>query len=439
MPSRMILALSLLVVPSLAQIPRGRTPEAPPARPLPRVWTVDAGGGGDFLDIQPAIDAAVEGDAIRVLPGTYGGFVWIAEGLTLFADPGPRPSVQELCVIEAIPQGSTALVRNIAFLWPGEMGPDDTLVTARNCPGTVWFEDCRFDGVPALLDMLAFEDCSNGIVARSEVRGGTSIFAGLFASSAPERVGLLVSDSFVSVYDSLFQGPDGAVLGQGSLVVNQVGGVGARIAGSSFLHAAGSSFVGGPPGLRPGTCSIFSGAMCIPAARGGNGLEVLGSTAQVELLDSTRTAGPGRPALPQNCGSSGSVNCAAGPAGSRSSGSFTTIPLPFRSLAVDGAATAGGTYHLVASGEPDDLVYSVLSLATEGTNVPLLFGVRLTAAPSELVFEGTIAANGRLEKDVPVPLLLGTAPFVGYLQGLFLDAFGAYLGSASGLIVTTGP
>jgi pectin methylesterase-like acyl-CoA thioesterase len=40
-----------------------------------RTWYVDAAGGGDYRDIQSAIDAASDGDLILVAPGEYAGFV----------------------------------------------------------------------------------------------------------------------------------------------------------------------------------------------------------------------------------------------------------------------------------------------------------------------------------------------------------------------------
>lgn len=38
-------------------------------------WVVDASGGGDFLDLPPAIAAAAPGDVLLVVPGDYSGFL----------------------------------------------------------------------------------------------------------------------------------------------------------------------------------------------------------------------------------------------------------------------------------------------------------------------------------------------------------------------------
>ena len=48
----------------------------------PYVWTVAADGSGEFLDIQPAISAAKDGDTILVLPGSYSNFT-VDKQLTL--------------------------------------------------------------------------------------------------------------------------------------------------------------------------------------------------------------------------------------------------------------------------------------------------------------------------------------------------------------------
>src|SRR5262245_24123022 len=46
------------------------------------VWTVDAGGSGNFTTIQAAIDAAAPDDVILVKPGTYAEFR-LAKSLTI--------------------------------------------------------------------------------------------------------------------------------------------------------------------------------------------------------------------------------------------------------------------------------------------------------------------------------------------------------------------
>ena len=53
----------------------------------PTTWIVAAGGGGNFTDIQPAIDAASDGDLILIQAGSYSAFT-LDKGLTLIGAPG---------------------------------------------------------------------------------------------------------------------------------------------------------------------------------------------------------------------------------------------------------------------------------------------------------------------------------------------------------------
>lgn len=50
------------------------------------VWVVDAGGTADFVDIQPAVDAALTGDTILVLPGSYSNFTIDNKSLSIAGD-----------------------------------------------------------------------------------------------------------------------------------------------------------------------------------------------------------------------------------------------------------------------------------------------------------------------------------------------------------------
>ena len=57
------------------------------------LWTVDAAGGGDFVEIQNAIDAASSGDTLLLRAGRYDEFVISAKSLTLIVDPGAAPEL----------------------------------------------------------------------------------------------------------------------------------------------------------------------------------------------------------------------------------------------------------------------------------------------------------------------------------------------------------
>ena len=55
------------------------------------VYVVDATGGGDFLDIQSAVDAASRRDTILVRPGNYGGSIsTTSRSPSWRMDPRPR-------------------------------------------------------------------------------------------------------------------------------------------------------------------------------------------------------------------------------------------------------------------------------------------------------------------------------------------------------------
>lgn len=69
-------ALTLLSKPALAQ----------------SQWIVDWNGGGDFVDIQDAVDAASDGDLVIVRGGIYGGFN-LTKSLTILGTPSERPDL----------------------------------------------------------------------------------------------------------------------------------------------------------------------------------------------------------------------------------------------------------------------------------------------------------------------------------------------------------
>ena len=81
---------------------------AAPAPSFPageEVLIVDASGGGDYVDIQPAVDAAGQRDTLLVKAGTYGGFTISNKSLNLVADSVQPPRVQGYATIADLPGG----------------------------------------------------------------------------------------------------------------------------------------------------------------------------------------------------------------------------------------------------------------------------------------------------------------------------------------------
>lgn len=138
------------------------------------VLVVDSGDPSSYPTLQAAIDAAVDGDVIRVVTGEIrndGGTTSDAalavidgKGLTVVgADPSPfltfsGVSAKPTLVVRNVAADQTVVVRNLDL---GGWGLNDdfwhtpTTVRVSNCDGSVLFEDCTFvgdDGMCLLID-----------------------------------------------------------------------------------------------------------------------------------------------------------------------------------------------------------------------------------------------------------------------------------------------
>ncbi|MGH2651602.1 MAG: hypothetical protein ACRDHK_10370 [Actinomycetota bacterium] len=93
---------------------------------LQTVWVVDDNGGPgvDFTDIQPAINAAADGDVLLVAPGTFSHFALTGKGLRILGS-GSQSTFVSLpgtagykTQIASVPSGHIVHLQGINFSWP---------------------------------------------------------------------------------------------------------------------------------------------------------------------------------------------------------------------------------------------------------------------------------------------------------------------------------
>ncbi len=103
-----------------------------------RSFIVDAAGGGDFTEIQPAVDLAIRGDIILVRHGEYSGAT-VSLGIRLLGDPrgaGPDDIVRITDKVQVLNMqaGNSFVITDMEF---DVDAPGDNFV-AENCTGNVY-------------------------------------------------------------------------------------------------------------------------------------------------------------------------------------------------------------------------------------------------------------------------------------------------------------
>ena len=273
--SRVLLAACL--APALAATPQGK------------IWTVGA-SGADFTQIQPAVDAAADGDLILVKPGSYVQFAINERSLTVFAKQPGSVSIAGAVRIMNLAPGHRVTLMNVS----ASANEEHALRLALN-QGAVRIRGGSWTGMNVGAAALRNEavratQCADVVLSGCTLQGG----GGLFASQHEGGAGLFARESTIALYDCTVKGGLGAWGASGSNgKAGSRGGAGARIEGG-FLFASNGSFTGGPGG-NGGDSSFLNPAG--NGGAGGNGLEVFGAPelglaepAQVELLAMTLTA-----------------------------------------------------------------------------------------------------------------------------------------------------
>ncbi|MEM7309273.1 MAG: right-handed parallel beta-helix repeat-containing protein [Planctomycetota bacterium] len=347
------------------------------------LWIVDEGPtSGHFSAIQPAIDAASEGDVVFVRPGHYGGFAIDGKSLTVFGeDPSlvrivDTPSVE----VRNLLAGQTATVRGLYIGFNGQAA-----LTAQANLGAVWFEDLRVGDRYTGPDTLDVQASNAVVLARCEVQGG-----------------LRATDSFTSCYDSRFVGADGTPSAGSAFAVD--GSAGALIEGGTALFS-GCKLVGG----RGGSDALSSG--CNPGD-GGPGLRLDGASPQVYRLETGINGGL--------AGFDLDCTLPAAPPIEVLAGDLSSLSVAARRLWASPATLELDGLRLVFEGKSGDSVFLTYSLGAAPAFLASLFG---TLAPQYvgIVPPMGILTGELLTVELPVPdLAPGLAGLPIYAQSYFV-------------------
>ncbi|MBI4879903.1 MAG: hypothetical protein HY812_09635 [Planctomycetes bacterium] len=131
-----------------------------------KVWIVDAGGGGDFTQIQAAIFAGADGDVILVQPGTYAPFT-LSKGIIVRAAAGSftvrsvAPSGTSPVTISGVGAGKRAGISGMTFA----ANSKTIFLAVLQCAGEVILERVTIDCLGGCTDDNAerakIADCAN--------------------------------------------------------------------------------------------------------------------------------------------------------------------------------------------------------------------------------------------------------------------------------------
>jgi hypothetical protein len=413
-----------------------------PAATASNLTVGPAGSGAQFTEIQTAVDAALAGDTILVLSGTYARFVVEKPVRILGAGPG---------VVRVQGTSFAAQVRNIGFgqelvlsgLNLRATGSVLPVLEVEDSPGTVVLNDLVLPVAEVARPGLAIENCARVFVLESVVRGG---ILGGFARTQGGAVRASISQVWIA--NSEIEGTDGdpSVTQQGAhgleLDACEVhvwktrirgGGSGNTLMGStgdggSGIRAVTSrlDLLGGPDSEIRGGDGAHEATTNLNYA-GGPGVELIGSLARIQA------------ALPISGGFDGRrlVQTTAVEALGTSTVTLESRLFPTLSAAPQKVAL-GTSFTLTLAGTPNALQFPLLSFRTGPTLVLRRvegFGM-LPSSPLFKLPAVVLPANGAFSTGVGVPTSLSLLGRTLYLQSVERSPAG-YAFSNPGLVAIT--
>lgn len=375
---------------------------APELRAAPGdVWTV-ALSGGDFNQIQPAVDAAADGDVILVKPSgwPYEAFSIFDRSLTVAAQVPGTVKIKGAVRVANLEQGRSVELIDLS----GEGNEDSALRVVDNF-GSVRVRGGTWKGSNAT-DPSKFYSAVY-VVGSEDVSLSECLIQGGWAFSGnPGGHGLYARNSSLALHSCTLYGGVGGFgsdpweTGEGGL-----GGNGAFVQGG-FLFATACKIQGGTGGTGEYSSDPFGQGSGGVGGPGGVGLWVVGQStngsgelAQVELRQVTLIAGPG--------GSGGAYGYLDGPDGLpmqvNGTASVQTLPGPAATFTSDGVWTMGQPEVVTFTGQPLAQVFLVASSLPQFKWLPAKQGVLLVGGLPLLKYLGACDATGVLTRTFVPP------------------------------------
>jgi hypothetical protein len=365
-----------------------------------------AGPGVFATDIQPAVDAAADGDLVLVEAGDYSGFTIAGKGVSVVADAGAAAVANGPVFLQNIFAAQHVLLQGLTI-----NGDNLTpAIVTLNCPGTIWIESCSVTGGtrsgPGLV-AVSVNSSKSVVIERCLMTGGNATTGGTVDMGGPA---LHLANSGVAVSDSQGLGGLGGATTSGG---GGFGGSGLRVLPNSPLaFASGCSFLGGD-GAAPVPPSFPGGA-------GGAGIN---TESPVTTLQCTVVGGQGFPDSP--------------PIVAGGAGSVAMLPDVARHFSVSSPVREGQSTTISTGGVPGESAWLLFSLSLAPVKLLLPFkGALVLPASSPLVALGAIPAGGTLSLPIAIPNLpAGLQATTLWCQSLFLGSPHAVLGPASALVI----